>query len=194
MPFGRADQDLRPVDNRSQLAEHRRMFISEETALGLPFGQASARLVNLIGGGGLAAASHAAYADAMTAHLRVGPRPATKLVRVQFTEPTYTASAMRVGLRWEATGPAAGLFPVLDADITVAAASDHACMMSLMGAYRPPLGRVGQGLDRVVLSSLATATTRALLANVSSALAEPEASTEVTAVVAPLRSPAADSI
>ncbi|HUJ07299.1 MAG TPA: hypothetical protein VLX31_14415 [Streptosporangiaceae bacterium] len=170
------------------------MFISEETALGLPFGQASARLVNLIGGGGLAAASHAAYADAMTAHLRVGPRPATKLVRVQFTEPTYTASAMRVGLRWEATGPAAGLFPVLDADITVAAASDHACMMSLMGAYRPPLGRVGQGLDRVVLSSLATATTRALLANVSSALAEPEASTEVTAVVAPLRSPAADSI
>ena len=44
---------------------------------------------------------------------------AAKLVRVRVLDPVYRGDVMTVGLRWEATGPAGGLFPVLDADIAI---------------------------------------------------------------------------
>ena len=46
--------------------------------------------------------------------------------------------------------------------------------VALAGCYRPPLGRLGAGLDRAVLSRVATATIRALLRSVAEAAASPE--------------------
>jgi hypothetical protein len=78
-----------------------------------------------------------------------------------------------VWLRWEATGPAGGLFPVLDADLLLRPVGLEKTCMTLNGCYRPPLGRLGAGLDRAVLHRVATATVRALLRGIADALAEP---------------------
>jgi hypothetical protein len=155
-----------------------RMFVSEDATVALPFSQASPRLVNLVSGGGLAEASRAAYDDGVTALIRVGPwgsapLPA-KLVRVRFLEPRHTSGSVRIALRWEATGPASGLFPVLDADLTLASSGVHDCRLALSGTYRPPLGRLGEEIDRAVLGRVAAATIRALLGNVTGVLTRPE--------------------
>lgn len=151
------------------------MFVTHAVRVDLPFTQASARLENLIGGGGLDGPSNAAYRDGLETQIRVGPLPDVlgKMVRVRFLEPAYSGGSMRVGLRWEATGLASGLFPVLDADMTLSAAGDEVSTLELAGAYRPPLGRLGEGLDRAVLNRVAAATVRDLLERVSDLLAHP---------------------
>jgi hypothetical protein len=78
-----------------------------------------------------------------------------------------------VWLRGEATGPAGGLFPVLDADLQLRPEGLEKARLTLNGCYRPPLGRVGSGLDRAVLHRVAAATIRALLRGIADILAEP---------------------
>ena len=58
-------------------------------------------------------------------------------------------------LRWEAAGTTGGLFPVLDADITLTPAGDQASVLVMHGAYRPPLGHVGAKLNRAVMHRIA---------------------------------------
>ena len=162
MPSASPSGTLDPWRAALAAAIMRSVFISEDVTVALPFSQAS----------------QAAYDDGVTALIRVGPwhtAPLTaKLVRVRFLEPHYTAESVRIGLRWEATGPAAGLFPALDADITLADSGEQDCRLALSGTYRPPLGRLGDELDRAMLGRVAAATIRALLGNVSAALAHPE--------------------
>ena len=45
-----------------------------------------------------------------------------------------------LALRWEATGAGGRLFPVLDADLTLAP-DGEGTVLPLAGSYRPPLGR-----------------------------------------------------
>jgi hypothetical protein len=101
------------------------MFASQETILDLPFPVARARLVSLARRGGLDGAAGRAYADGYTAVIRAGPfgqaRGASKLVRVRFVEPVEHDNLAVLPFRWEATGAAGGMFPVLDADITPSA-------------------------------------------------------------------------
>jgi hypothetical protein len=90
------------------------MFLASERILDVPCHAARARLVNLVHGGGLNLASHAAYQHGLDGVIRVGPlgnKPgASKLVGVRFLDPVERDGVMMVGLRWEATGAAAGLF------------------------------------------------------------------------------------
>jgi hypothetical protein len=46
--------------------------------------------------------------------------------------------------------------------------------LTLNGCYRPPLGRLGSGLDRAVLHRIAAATIRALLRGIAGMLTEPK--------------------
>jgi len=46
--------------------------------------------------------------------------------------------------------------------------------MMLNGCYRPPLGRLGAGLDRAILHRIAAATIRALLRGIADTLTEPK--------------------
>jgi hypothetical protein len=144
--------------------------------------QAQARFANLIHGAWLATASAAAYDQALTRLLRVGPAglAATKLIQVSLLDPAYRGDVMTVGLRWEATGAAGSLFPVLDANITISpaqregtAGDEDVARLALTGSYRPPLGHLGAVLDQVVLHRVATATIRALLQNVAGVLTGP---------------------
>jgi hypothetical protein len=153
------------------------VFVAPELSVDVGLAAAQARLTNLLRDGRLAQASHAAYAGEGAALMRVGPAGAvpgaSKLVKVLFLDPVYRCDSMRVAIRWEATGPAGSLFPLLDADISLTSAGGQVTRLALEGAYRPPFGRLGGRLDRAILHRVATATMRALLAGVAEALASP---------------------
>jgi hypothetical protein len=150
------------------------MFVSEERALDLSFDGASSRLTRLVNGGGLRGVSESAYLGGAERLMRVGPLGdapgVSRLVRVRTVEPVHRDGMMTVGLRWEAEGVTGGLFPVLDADIRLSADGDESVRVALTGSYRPPLGALGTGLDRLLLRTVATATIRALLARIAAAL------------------------
>lgn len=115
--------------------------------------------------------------------VRVGPfgdlPGLAKLVRVRLLAPVRHEAAETVSLRWEATGPAGELFPVLDADLTLTADAEDRCRLVLVGSYRPPLGRPGAAVDRTVMNRVALATLRALLDNLAGLRTAPEAYPDV---------------
>jgi hypothetical protein len=78
-----------------------------------------------------------------------------------------------MALRWEAIRPGGGLFPALDADLTLAPAGADATSLGLAGAYRPPMGALGTALDRVILHRVAAATVQGFLGRVGAALTHP---------------------
>jgi hypothetical protein len=92
----------------------------------------------------------------------------------------YREDLMTVALRWEATGIAGGLFPVLDANISLSPAGEHSTRLALTGSYRPPLGRIGTALDKAILSRVAAATIHALLHSIAGTLANPAAARYAT--------------
>lgn len=151
------------------------MFASCQQVIDVPMSAAQVRLARLLGGGWLSQASDDAYRYGASADdlVRVGPLGATpgtsRLVRVQFTDPAYRDGEMRIGLRWEAVGVAGALFPALDADISLGADGERT-RVGLTGTYRPPLGALGAGLDRLVLRKVAAATIAAFLTRLCGAL------------------------
>jgi hypothetical protein len=165
------------------------MFVSDERGLAVSFDEASSRLTRLVNGGGLRGVSETAYQDGGEGLMRVGPlgdAPGlSRLVRVRAVEPVYRDGTMAVGLRWEAEGVTGGLFPVLDADIRLTA-DDDGVRVALTGSYRPPLGALGARLDRLLLSTVATATIRALLVRIAAALeGDPAPAAEASAAIWP---------
>jgi hypothetical protein len=76
-------------------------------------------------------------------------------------------------MRWEATRAAASLYPALDADMIMAPSGEDASTLTIVGAYRPPLGRLGAGLDKAVLSRLAIATIYRLLQQLADTIVRP---------------------
>ena len=155
------------------------MFIARELIVHAECGTARARLAQIASATGLASASQAAYHDGLTHLIRVGPLGDTpgvsKVVAVRVLDPVYRDDLMTVALRWEATGAAGGLFPVLDANISLAPAAEHATRLALTGSYRPPLGRIGTALDKAILNRVAAATIHGLLHSIAGALTSPAA-------------------
>jgi hypothetical protein len=155
------------------------MFITRELMVHAECGAAQARLAKIASASGLASASQAAYQDGLTYLIRVGPfgdtPGASKLVAVRVLDPVYRDDTMTVALRWEATGAAGSLFPVLDANINLSPAAEHSTRLALTGSYRPPLGRIGATLDMAVLRRVAAATIHALLHSIADALTSPAA-------------------
>jgi hypothetical protein len=139
------------------------VFVREEALLTVSFAAAQAGLAGVARGGWLLNASQAAYGDGITGLAAVslpGLPVVSKLVRVHIGEVVATDHSARLPLRWEATGPGSGLFPALDADVTVAADANQTTIMVLTGVYRPPLGDFGAMIDRAILSRVASATIR----------------------------------
>lgn len=134
--------------------------------------------MRLAEGGTLLSTSEDAYDHAAAGLAKVGLPGLSKLVRVQVRELTRAGGSAGLAIRWEATGPGGGLFPVLDADITLAPAGDcgdggdRASVLAMAGAYRPPLGALGQALDRAILHRVALATIRGFLAGLAARIAD----------------------
>jgi hypothetical protein len=146
------------------------VFVGDETRLGVSFAIARDRLMQLAEGGALLIPSEDAYDHASAGLARVGIPGVSKLVRVQVRDLAWTEGSVGLAIRWEATGPGGALFPVLDADLRLAPAAEGGSLLTLAGVYRPPLGALGQALDRALLHRVAVTTIRGFLARVAASI------------------------
>jgi hypothetical protein len=152
------------------------MIVSDSVRIDVGFDVARARLARLTQESTLLAASRHAYGQGQ-AVVRVGPMGnapvLSKLVEVRFRDLVTHGDAAVLTLRWEASGASGGLFPALDADITLSPVSEDACALRLDGAYRPPLGGIGAGLDRALLHRVAMATIADFIGRIADAIIHP---------------------
>jgi len=145
------------------------VFVGDEVRLDVGFAVARDRLARLGENDALFGPSVDAYGPGLA---RVGPGVVSKLVRVQVRELSWTERSGGLALRWEATGAGGKLFPVLDADLILADIGAQGTLVALTGVYRPPLGALGQALDRAVLNRVAAATIKGFLARVAAQLVD----------------------
>jgi hypothetical protein len=98
--------------------------------------------------------------------LRVGPIGSlpmlSKIVTIHADPPITRGQVTVVPLTWRATG-SQGIFPALNADLEVAPLSPESTQLTLRGHYVPPLGAVGERLDRLLLHRVAEATIRSFM-------------------------------
>jgi hypothetical protein len=147
------------------------MFVGDEVLLGVSFAVARERLAQLTQGGALISASENAYGHGTAGLTGVGPRSLTKLVRVQVRELTWTDKSAGLAIRWEASGPDGTLFPVLDADITLARAGEQGTWLSVAGVCRSPFGLTASSLERSILDRAAAVTVSNFMAGVAAQIA-----------------------
>lgn len=154
------------------------MFAAHEVMVAARFEVTAARLTDFLVRGALPDASESAYTRGLVAGLRTAPfgviQGLSKLARVQSAEPVHRDGVITMPLRWEVTGVAGELFPVLDADLTLAGDGAGQTRIRLDASYRPPFAIGGTALDRTVMSRLAAATIGFLMECVVDAVAEPE--------------------
>jgi hypothetical protein len=163
------------------------MFVCEQLRLDAVFSTARDRLAALAHSGSLLRAAQAASdgsgdIDGSSGLARVGPlgpvRGLSRVVEVQFGDLVGHDDSAQLPLRWEVVGPGGGLFPGLDADITLASVDDKTTTLMLTGVYRPPLGSVGAGLDQAIMHRVALATIRDFLGRVGAAISSSEEKAE----------------
>lgn len=92
--------------------------------------------------------------------MTIGPRRHWLLKRVgaRLGDPHGAGRTSISQLRWTPTGPYRNLFPVLRANVVVTGIDDTTCLLTVAGAYRPPLGGLGRLADRAILHRLAEST------------------------------------
>jgi hypothetical protein len=138
------------------------VFVSESLTLGVPVAAVEHRLLSYLQVGDLASVASAAYREGVSVLARAGVGPIAKTVAIQ-SFPAYQRGPVTVvPIRWLATGPLGGAFPVLDANLEMTATDGHTTL-TIMGSYRPPLGRLGDAVDRLVLKVVARSTIRSFL-------------------------------
>ena len=122
----------------------------------------------------LAESASTAYEHGEGLRMRVGPGGSrsgfAKTVKVTTGAVIVKDDTVTVPLIWQVIG-AGGIFPRLDASLEIAPLSADLTQITLFGRYDPPLGRIGEGLDRLVLHRLAENTIRAFLADVAERVA-----------------------
>jgi hypothetical protein len=132
----------------------------------------------------LAPLATAAAGEGEALRLRIGPLEAlpmlSKTVSVRVGQPIARGEITVVPLTWEATNTP-GLFPVLSADLEVAALGDEFTQLTLQGRYDPPLGSLGQRIDRLLMHRIAEASVRSFLSHLAERLASLEGVTSPTA-------------
>jgi len=97
-----------------------------------------------------------------------------KQVQIELGKPFRLASKTVRPMEWRATG-AEILFPSLEADLEVAALGGNRTQVSVSGRYRPPLGPVGNVIDRALLHRVAEATIKDFLDRLGETLMVPSA-------------------
>ena len=148
------------------------MFVHESIRLTAPTPLVEQRLMEHLRGTGLDFLAGEATEAGGSLITSAGPGRLTKRVVVDSLPAYLRGPVTVVPLRWTASGAFGAAFPTLDANIEVEA-TDDGTRITIIGSYRPPLGRVGAALDAAGLRSVAVATMRAFLTRLAHAVAEP---------------------
>ncbi len=146
------------------------MFVGDEVRAEVSSAVAAARLASHPGRGSVILASHEAWTE-VTASIGSVPGVAM-LADVYIRDPVQRGAITSFALRWVAISVAGPLFPLLDADISLAPDGHDATLIGLAGVYGPPAGSA-RTLDQAFLHRVATATVRSFLSRIATALAGP---------------------
>lgn len=146
------------------------MFVAEDAPIPLPIVDARARLSAYLSQAGLQGPSDRAHDVAAELLLTAGVAGIAKGVVVQMREPYLHEGVTVVPFRWVATGASGALFPELDGNLELRPGTEDASVLSLLGAYRPPLAGLGRTLDRMLLHRVADATVRGFLRDIVTGL------------------------
>jgi hypothetical protein len=151
------------------------MFIGDNVRLNIGFAAARARLGNLASGGVLLGASERAYGETIIglADAAGSVAGASQLAGVRPGDISETPGMAQLPVRWEATTGDGGLFPALEADLTLTPAGEQTTVFALTGVFRPPPGMADAGEDRELACWFAAAAIRVFLARLASALVHP---------------------
>lgn len=150
------------------------MLVHDYTYIDAPAAAVRATLLEDSGAWIDSLATHATAAgDAL--RIRLGPKgthgPVSKRIEVHVGQPVARDAATLIPLTWQATG-ATALFPVFTGDIEIAAIGGAETQLSIWGHYDPPLGPIGEALDRFGLHRVAQASVRAFLLDLAMAIEE----------------------
>jgi hypothetical protein len=154
------------------------LLIGDYVLLNVGFAAARARLGNLADGGLLLEASEHAYGETITG-LAEAARPVacgSQLAGVRPDDITETGGTAQLALHWEATTRDGGLFPALDADLTLTPAGDQATVFALTGVFRPPPALADAGLEQEIVCWFAAAAMRVFLTRLAAAMVHPAGS------------------
>lgn len=146
------------------------MFLIEETLLALPVECAEERMIDLVEFVGLQGVSDDAFGEGRQLLIQAGVAGVSKRVEVQVLPAQRIGGTLVVPIRWVATGPSGVLFPQLDANLEIWPSGPDESALRLLGSYRPPLGGLGERLDRLLLHRVAEATSQALLRDLADEL------------------------
>lgn len=92
-----------------------------------------------------------------------------KHVEMCLRAPIQTPGRMVLPLTWVATGPHV-LFPAFDGELELGALGRRCTQLVISVNYRPPLGAIGQTVDRIALHRFAEATIKDFLDRTGAAL------------------------
>ena len=109
--------------------------------------------------------------DGLLIEVGVGPMEGglRRRVSLRLGEPVRFPSMISVPLTWEPVG-LEGLLPRLDANIELGPLGEDRTQLAISARYQPPLGVVGQAVDRVLLHRVAEATLKDFLDRVGQAI------------------------
>jgi hypothetical protein len=99
-------------------------------------------------------------------------RRVEKRVEIRIDDAYRIPGKTTLPIAWSATG-SEHLFPSLEGDLELAALGARRSQLSISARYRPPLGLVGQALDRALMHRVAEATLKDFLDRVVDALDAP---------------------
>jgi hypothetical protein len=150
------------------------MFIRYYIELPLPAAVVEQALVGSPAGWLSAVAGEAQRrGDGLLGEVGVGPLGVRlrRQVRICLGEPVRFPSMTSLPLTWEPVG-LEGVLPRLDANLELGSLGGHRIQLAISARYRPPLGAVGQAIDRVLLHRVAEATVKDFLDRVGQAITE----------------------
>ena len=150
------------------------MFIRYFIELPLPVAQVEQALVGSPAEWLSAVAGEAqARGDGLLSEVGVGPLGGRlrRQVRIRLGEPVRFPSMTSLPLTWEPVG-LEGMLPRLDANLELGSLGGDRTQLAMSARYRPPLGVVGQAVDRVLLHRAAEATVKDFLDRVGQAITD----------------------
>lgn len=145
------------LSEERRMADNRVMFIYYFVHVSRPNDESRRILLRLLDG--ISEAADIAYRKGESLLMKAGPEPGpvAKTVRLTVGIPLVLEDETVIPLSWQATG-VTRLFPKLEAELRLAPVSDRVSKLSLQGSYQPPLGALGEALDRAVLHRVAEST------------------------------------
>lgn len=124
-----------------------------------------------------------AYREGEQMQMRAASVPGllSKAVRVDVGDPVDVGAETAIPVSWKAPG-ATRLFPAMDGELVIAGIGPTETQLIFRGTYRPPLGGLGEALDRALLHRVAEAIVKHFVDRIGAAVtAHPEASGRLAA-------------